>query len=74
MERSVKATQELIEDYEDAIEELSEEDRGVINAWLKAVEMAVTDRKFTISGHKRANFGRSAAIELLHIRLFGNLE
>lgn len=73
MIRDVKSAQRLVQDYEDAIEELGEEDRRLVNIWLKAVELAVADRKFLNSANRRANFGRASAIELLHLKLFGNL-
>lgn len=74
MMRDVKQAQILVEDYEDAIAELDEDDRRAINVWLRAVEMAVADRKFISFNHRRASFGRASAIELLHLRLFGNLD
>ena len=74
MERSVKATRELVQDYEDAIAELGEEDRHIINVWLTAVEEAVSDVRLKNMRFGKSNFGRASAIELLHLRLFGNLE
>ena len=73
MELDVRTARILVEDYEDAIAELSDDDRMVINVWLRAVERAVSERKYSRMGNKRANFGRASAIELLHLKLFGNL-
>jgi hypothetical protein len=74
MIRDIKQAQILVEDYEDAIDELGEEDQRAINAWLRAVEVEVAKRKFLSFNNRRANFGRASAIELLHLRLFGNLK